>query len=81
MIFGCFFLAATDFAKTPEVDADAGETQLGFPQKWLNILMMFLDAFTINSKLQDSVKPALRSPPNLKISLVVCASGVNFRTV
>ena len=25
-----FLLAARDFAKTPEVDADAGETQPGF---------------------------------------------------
>ena len=49
---------AKDFAKTPEADADAGETQpgsydgLGCPHEWS-------DVFTISSELQDSVRPAL----------------------
>ena len=44
------------------------------PHEWLDVLMMFLE-------LRDSVRPALRSLPNLKISLIVCPSGINFRTV
>ena len=39
------------------------------------------DVLTITSKLWDSVRPALRLPPNLKISLIVGSSGVNFGTV
>ena len=46
-----------------------------------NGLIFFSDVFMITSKLQDSVRPALQSPLNLKSSLIVCPSGVNFRTV
>ena len=41
----------------------------------------FYDVFIITSELWNSVRPALRSPPNLKISLIGCPSGVNFGTV
>ena len=39
MVFGEIFWTAKDFSKTPEVDADAGETQPGFK-------MTAYDAFT-----------------------------------
>ena len=49
------------------------------PQECPNVLMILF--FTITSELLDSVRPTLRSPSNLKISLNVCSSGVNLRTV
>ena len=78
-----FFLAAKDFAKTPEVDADAGETQPGFIQ-WLTMPSRmargFYDHFQTSGQC---IRPAIRSSPNLKVSLTVSPSpsAVNFGRV
>ena len=77
------FWTAEDFAKTPEVDADAGETQLGFI-RWLTMpswmAQCYYNVFMITSELRDSVRLELQSFLNLKISLIVCPSGVNVGT-
>ena len=55
-------MAAKDFAKSPKVDADVGETQPGFIQ-WLmmcsRMARCVYDDFAITSELQNSVWPAL----------------------
>ena len=69
------FWHAKDFTKTPEVEADAGETHLG-------VHAIAYDAFMNDPMVLLCFIMFSQSPPNLKISLiVVCPSGVNFGTV
>ena len=51
---------------------------LRFPSR---MARYFYNVCMITSKLRDSVRPAVRSHPNLKMSLFVCPSAVKFGTV
>ena len=81
-------MEAKDYAKTPEVDADAGETQLGFI-RWLmipsqiarcfyDVFMMF---FYVHFRTSRQREAGTTITPNLKTLLTMCPSEVNFGTV
>ena len=75
------FLAAKVLRKVPKLMLMQEEHNWGsfdglqYLREWPNVFTMF------TLKLSNSVTPALQSPPNLKISLIECPSGVNFGTV